>query len=107
MLVSLIVIYLATVPIGSAQETGSVVKGRVISAASGAPIVGADVFLRTTPGREIATKSDLEGKFQFGNLPANVYFVRVFAEGYRLIGDARRAEPSVRVDVPQNGLASM
>ena len=103
LLVSLIVIYLATVPIGSAQETGSVVKGRVISAASGAPIVGADVFLRTTPGREIATKSDLEGKFQFGNLPANVYFVRVFAEGYRLIGDARRAEPSVRVDVPQNG----
>ena len=55
------------------------IKGKVIDAATGEPLVGAVVKLENTKYR---TLTKLDGSFVFGKLPVSTYSIQVQSEGF-------------------------
>lgn len=71
-------------PLGSATAQGQIVRGRVVIAATEAPLVGALVQVRRTSGEIITTTTTSEsGNFTMQSLPAGTYAVRVLRIGFR------------------------
>ena len=83
----------------SAQQTGtSVIRGRVVSAATGEPLRKARVTLLVNIP---AVFTDNEGRFAFTNLPAGRYTVSARKTGYAttIYGAAQAGSPPIAVEV--------
>ncbi len=69
------------------QSTGGTVRGRVVDAA-GAVVVGADVGISGAGVAERKGQTNQAGEFNFNNLPAGKYTVRVASSGFALYENA-------------------
>lgn len=75
-----------------AQQTGSI-QGTVFNAATGEPVVGAQVFV---PGTTLGTLSNEDGRYMVRNVPAGNQVIRVEVIGY--------SAQSAEVEVPAGGM---
>lgn len=85
----------------SGQTTNGTARGRVVDEA-GAVIVGADVSITGAGNAERKTQTNQAGEFNFNNLPAGKYTVRVTSSGFALYENAEvvvAAGRSIELDV--------
>lgn len=74
----------AAVPLHSAAAQSQIVRGRVVIAATEAPLIGALVQVRRATGEVVTTTSTSEsGSFTIQSLLAGTYAVRVLRIGFR------------------------
>ena len=86
---------LVAVPLAASSQ---VLSGTVSDADSGAPLSGVNV---TLSGTELGAASDLQGRFQIGDLPPGTYEVRASFVGYQRVSRSVtiRAGATTRVDL--------
>jgi hypothetical protein len=87
---------MAGLPQQAATQPTGVIAGRVVDAATGEPVAGAQVELRESgmpSARTVATTTQTttaEGAFEFASLPAASFVLSARAEGYLLSGSGVR-----------------
>ncbi len=69
------------------QSIGGTIRGRVVDVA-GAVVVGADVGITGADGAERKAQTNQAGEFNFNDLPAGKYTIRVASSGFALYENA-------------------
>jgi anti-sigma factor RsiW len=80
----------------AAPARGAVVQGRVLDAATGAPVVGAEVSVDTA---RMAARTDSAGKFKLQSVPLGQQTVSVRALGFQSVQHQVAVEPRDSVDL--------
>ncbi len=75
----IVVIYILLFLVTS--SIASSISGRIVFEDSGLPVVGANIYIESTP---FGTASDKNGKFSIKNIPDGEYILKVDFVGYRL-----------------------
>ncbi len=81
---------------GSATAQDAVLRGFITDAASGRPLVNANVVLHDTTGLVQAAVTDANGFYQLAPVAPGVYTVRISFIGYATRRDTLRLEPGAR-----------
>lgn len=90
-------IYLADNITNPVSPSNGAITGRVVNQNSGSPIVGATISLMQDPFTTVS--SDVNGVFNFVNVPVNTYTLNYAALGFGGVGQTLTTQPGLLIDV--------